>query len=418
MRRDALLRSAPAPGTLASCLVAIVMACTLPGSAGAAAQTPAVPDGSFSGSGEVAERPPETVPADPLGDASARIAAASERIATAGKALDAATATPDRIAALGEAIEAYDAALSLLRGGVSIAASREQAIGVDLSDRRQQVSRLLAALEAMSRTPQPAQALHPQGPVGAARAAAMMSRLTPALQAQADELARELADLRAARRLRIDGEARLQSGLAALTSAQEKLSEAMSRAAPGQPGPDSPSVTMLARDALTLTDLAATLARSGAVSPPAAAPPTGPTPYSWPVDGSVLRHFNEPDAARVRHPGIVVAAAPFSLVTAPAEAIVRYAGPFLEYGYVVVLESDPQTMIVLAGLAQLQVGAGAAVRRGDILGVLGGRALDVEEYVMLPESETGAAGGETLYIEVRRDRGPIDPEPLFAKDNG
>lgn len=376
-------------------LAAIALACALPGAAGAQA----------------------AAAADPLATAAHRIAEASDRIAAAGQALDAATAAPDRIVALGKAIAAYDDALAVLRGGVAEAAAREQAVGVDLSDRRQEISRLLAALETMSRTPQPAQAMHPQGPVGAARAAAMMSHLTPALQAQATKLTGELATLQAARRLRTEGEARLQSGLATLASAQARLSEAISRAAPVEPGPASPSATLLARDSATLTELAAALAKSAAATPPAAAPPTGPTPYAWPVEGTVLRHFNEPDAARVRHPGIVVAATAFALVSAPADAIVRYAGPFLEYGYVVVLEPDPKTMIVLAGLAQLRVETGAPVRRGDLVGVLGGRPLGVEEYVMLPESETGAPGGETLYIEVRRDRGPIDPEPLFAQDN-
>lgn len=386
-------------------IAALALAGSLPVLAGAGAEAAAAP--------AVASEA-----ADPLATAAARIAEASGRIAAAGKALEAAGTAPDQVAALGKAIEAYDAALGALRASVADAAAREQAIGVDLSDRRQQISRLLAALEAMSRTPQPAQAMHPQGPVGAARAAAMMSRLTPALQDQATKLADELATLQSARRLRTEGEASLQSGLTTLAAAQARLSEAMRRAAPGEPGPDSPSATLLARDSASLTELAAALAKSaGASPPPAAGPPAEPASYAWPVDGTVLRHFDEPDAARVRHPGIVVAAQPFALVSAPADALVRYAGPFLEYGYVVVLESDPRTMIVLAGLAQLRVETGASVRRGDLLGVLGGRPLGVEEYVMLPESETGAAGGETLYIEIRRDRGPIDPEPLFAKDN-
>ena len=34
---------------------------------------------------------------------------------------------------------------------------------------------------------------------------------------------------------------------------------------------------------------------------------------------------------------------------------------------------------------------------------------------MLPQSETGAGGGETLYIEIRHGRGPVDPEPWFAE---
>jgi septal ring factor EnvC (AmiA/AmiB activator) len=132
------------------------------------------------------------------------------------------------------------------------------------------------------------------------------------------------------------------------------------------------------------------------------------------VRGEVLRGFDDPDAAGVRRPGLVLRAPPLALVRAPADATVRYAGPFLEYGYVVVLETGPETMVVLAGLAQLQARTGAAVLRGEPLGLLGGRPLDVEEYVMLPQADTGAGGGETLYIEVRQGRGPVDPEPLFG----
>jgi septal ring factor EnvC (AmiA/AmiB activator) len=120
----------------------------------------------------------------------------------------------------------------------------------------------------------------------------------------------------------------------------------------------------------------------------------------------------------VRRPGLIVGTAPLALVTAPADGLVRYAGPFLEYGYVVVLEPDAETMVVLAGLARLQVATGATVRRGDLLGLMGGRPPDVEEYVMLPEAETGAGAGETLYIEVRRGKGPVDPEPLLVGQNG
>ena len=173
----------------------------------------------------------------------------------------------------------------------------------------------------------------------------------------------------------------------------------------------------MARDSETLTELAAALAAAGGPPPaPAAAPPG-----RWPgrSAATVLRGFDEPDAAGVRRPGVVLRAPPLSLVRAPADATVRYAGPFLEYGYVVVLEPAPGTMVVLAGLAQLQARAGAAVRRGEPLGLLGGRPLDVEEYVMLPQSDTGAGGGETLYIEVRQGRGPVDPAaPVRRKGIG
>ena len=107
----------------------------------------------------------------------------------------------------------------------------------------------------------------------------------------------------------------------------------------------------------------------------------------------MLRRYEEPDAAGVRRPGLVLFAPPQSLVRAPADAVVRYAGPFLEYGYVVVLEPDAETMVVLAGLAQLQVRTGATVRRGDLLGLLGGRAPDVKKTV-IPQAGTGAASAK------------------------
>ena len=275
--------------------------------------------------------------------------------------------------------------------------------------RRAEIARLLATLEAASRTPPPAQALHPQGPLGAARAAAMMQRLSPALRAEAAELAAAIADIEAVRRLHGQGTGELEAGLAMLAASQQELAAAMAAAAPM---PESAALVTLARDSETLGQLAAALADAGGAAPAAAAAPG--EPMAWPVQGEVLRGFDEPDAAGVRRPGLVLRAPPLSPVRAPADATVRYAGPFLEYGYVVVLEPAPGTMVVLAGLAQLRAGAGAPVRRGDVLGLLGGRPLDVEEYVMLPQSETGAGGGETLYIEVRQGRGPVDPAPLFA----
>jgi len=35
-----------------------------------------------------------------------------------------------------------------------------------------------------------------------------------------------------------------------------------------------------------------------------------------------------------------------------------------------------------------------------------------------PAPEQGTGPGETLYIEIRQGRGPVDPEPLFQGDNG
>ena len=56
-----------------------------------------------------------------------------------------------------------------------------------------------------------------------------------------------------------------------------------------------------------------------------------------PVQGIVLRRANQPDAAGVARPGIIMATRPGAIVTTPAAATIRYSGPLLEFGNVVIL---------------------------------------------------------------------------------
>lgn len=368
------------------------------------------------GAGLVAVAALGLAPGMPAAGPAETIAEASARITDAASALDAAPDLPpeDRIAALTDAIGAYGQALDTLRGVVLDATAREREIAVTLALRREQIARLLGALQKMERAPPPARGLHPQGPLAAARAAGMMERLRPALQDAARGVAGALGDLEAARLLRDAGKRDLAAGLVELDAARDELRGELEPHAAPRITEDAALAGML-RDTDTLTALAAALAE------PVGAQPAGPRAaraLSLPVAGEVLLGFNAPDAAGVRRPGIVLRAAPLSLVTAPAPGVVRYAGPFLDYGYVVVLEADAQTLVVVAGLAQLRIRSGDTVRQGALLGLLGGRALDVEEYLMLPRAGTGAGMGETLYIEIRHGRSPVDPEPWFARGNG
>ena len=79
-----------------------------------------------------------------------------------------------------------------------------------------------------------------------------------------------------------------------------------------------------------------------------------------PVKGTILRRAGEADAAGITRPGIVIATRPHALVTTPAPATVRYRGPLLDYGNVIILE--PQ-----AGYSACDGGAGCGLwkdRRG------------------------------------------------------
>lgn len=368
-------------------------------------------------------------PADDVAEAAARIERARQGLAAAHR--------PElRVEALSAAITAYQSALAVLRAGVNGASARERELALDLETRRDEIQHLISALEALGRTPPPAQALHPQGPIGAARAAAMLSRLTPDLKAEADALSRDYAEIAAIRELRLSGQRDLATAIAALGAARTELGETLAGQAPAQPrGTEDPEVAMMVRDSDTLSVLAGKLAAEPALKTGQGADEAGMPPLRRPVDGQIIRAYNQPDAAGVKRPGVVLAAPPLSLVSAPADAIVRYAGPFLEYGYVVVLEADDNTLIVLAGMAQVQVTLGEALRAGDLVGLLGGPAFEATEVIAAdsesadaPEQavesddemdvEAGSGAEETLYVEIRHGRGPVDPGPLFAGENG
>lgn len=339
------------------------------------------------------------------------LAEARSQLAAATAALAAARSAPEQTQALVAAVGGSEAALARMRDVILAAAGRDRELALALALRRDEIMRLTAALQGMSRVPPPPPALHPDGPAQAARARAVLARVAPELRDEATELAGVLAEREAARDLRRDGLAELAAGLAALEAARDELADAIP-ALPAQAA--DPALAAAVRGSESLTALAAALAGPEAGE----TPPVAEGSLLWPAAGRLLLGHNAPDGSGARRPGILIGAPARSLVAAPATGRVRYAGPFLEFGYVVVLDTGGGTLVVLAGLAKLNVVTGAEVERGELLGQLGGRALGVEEYVMLPHAETGAGALETIYIEIRHGRGPVDPEPWFGAENG
>jgi septal ring factor EnvC (AmiA/AmiB activator) len=91
-----------------------------------------------------------------------------------------------------------------------------------------------------------------------------------------------------------------------------------------------------------------------------------------PVLGTLLRRPDEADAAGVRRPGVTLATRPAALVTAPWPATIRYRGPLLDYGNVMILEPGDGYLLVLAGLGTVYGEVGEVVAAGAPLGLMGG----------------------------------------------
>lgn len=343
---------------------------------------------------------------------------AAEALSTAAAGLNTADSARDRVKALSETVRAYEAGLSAMRDGLRGATIRERVIRLEFENRRDQLSRLLGILQTLERASTPMLLIHPTGPVGTARSGMMMSEVTPALQRQAQELRSQMEELQALRELQTTAEEKLRLGLAGVQQARVELSQAIAdRTDLPQRLTDDPVKTQILADGATSLEM---FAGSIGVLPPE----TGATkaiPFEkmrgtlpLPVDGTVLRRFNEVDAAGLQRPGLVIAARPLALVSTPAAATIRYAGAFLDYGNVIILEPQAGYLLVIAGLNEVYGEIGHVVDQNAPVGLLGGNPAGAQEFLIEASDGGSAIAQETLYIELRHNGEPVDPEVWFA----
>jgi septal ring factor EnvC (AmiA/AmiB activator) len=130
----------------------------------------------------------------------------------------------------------------------------------------------------------------------------------------------------------------------------------------------------------------------------------------------VIRGFDEADAAGIRRPGLLVATRPRALVTSPWPSTVRYAGPLLDYGNVIILEPQNGYLLVLGGLAEVYGRTGEVVDAGVPVGMMGGDEPDAGTILVETSSGGGQRRTETLYMELRVDQEPQDPVSWFIAD--
>jgi murein hydrolase activator len=338
---------------------------------------------------------------------------ASTALAEAVTALDAATEARDRVQALSQTIRAYEAGLAALRGALREAALREATLTRAFEAKRDGIGRLLGVLATMEANPGPLLLLHPEGALGTARSGMILADVTPALQSEALALKAELQELADLRALQLSAGEVLERGLATAQAARTALSQAISDRTdlPRRFTEDPEVLRGLLESADTLDAFAAGL------SPDA----TGGTSFAdqkgklpLPALGKVLRRPNEADAAGVRRPGVTLATQTRALVTAPWPATIRYRGPLLDYGNVMILEPGDGYLLVLAGLDVLYGEVGEVVPADAPLGLMGGPATASAEFVTLAPDGSGGRDTETLYMELRQGALPVDPQEWFV----
>ena len=95
--------------------------------------------------------------------------------------------------------------------------------------------------------------------------------------------------------------------------------------------------------------------------------------------------------------GLVYQTRQNSYVSSPVHGQVVYAGDFRGYKQIIIIAHDNEYHTLLTGMAQVNVSVGQTVLAGEPMGIMG------------PKST------EYLYLELRKNGKPINPERWLVK---
>ncbi|EJC81828.1 membrane-bound metallopeptidase [Rhizobium leguminosarum bv. trifolii WSM2297] len=335
---------------------------------------------------------------------------------------------------------------------------KQDGIRRSLHERRGLLAEVLAALQRMGRNPPPALLVTPDDALASVRSAILLGAVVPGIRKETDKLAADLASLAALQTASaaekagltatmtngIEEERRMdlllaendklsRSNAADLT-AEKKRSEELAGKATSLEGLVASMESEIAsvRDAAAaarqaeenrklMTDeqraQAKALADSGVPDKNRIAPayPFGElkAKLEVPVAGDILRQFGDADGTGHEAMGMTIATNPETVVTAPADGLVVFAGAFRSYGQMIILDTGDGYHLVLSGMDTINTRQGKFVFSGEPLAVMGAKRVASATALALETDRP------TLYIEFRKDGKPVDSRPWWtAKDTG
>jgi murein hydrolase activator len=310
------------------------------------------------------------------------------------------------------------------------ARASENAIRTSLNHRRGLIALVLAALQRMGQKPPPAVLVDPRDMLAAIRTSMLLGAVLPEMRQEIESLNSDLVDLMHARDAVAAEKAALQSDLAALATQRKQLSaeidarQAAEDQAQRSLTDETAHAQELARQASDLKDLITNMERSGGAKQGeqlAAVPqdlsrvaPSRPFAQlrgavQWPVAGSLIKDYGEPDGFGSVESGVSFATLPGAVVTAPADGWVAYSGPYRTYGQLLILNAGGGYYLVMAGMDRINVEVGQFVVAGEPVALMGDRSTKTAATIAV------GAAQPVLYVEFRKDGATIDPDPWWVK---
>lgn len=326
----------------------------------------------------------------------------------------------------------------------------EREIRSRLDSEDSQIASLLSALQRIGKNPPPALIIDPSDAVNAARSASLLSAVLPQMRDRAKSFSDDLNMLVATRQGVETEKSILSSRLETLQEEQLRIA-ALAEARKVTLGRSETELAkereiaaQLAAEATSLSDLVDALrTRIGAVDQALSASRrtrsnttnvaftpaqvdiaqanTGRTEPALPISsikgqltpptpGLPVIGFNKDDGYGGTSKGEYVLTRGDAPVVTPADGWVIYAGPYLNYDHIIILDAGEDFIILLAGMAQTNVELGQFVLQGEPVGTMAsqtfGRAHATNAGISQP----------TLYIEMRLRNQPLDPSSWWQRD--
>lgn len=316
--------------------------------------------------------------------------------------------------------------------------TREEANLLDrLTADRETLIDILAAIQRIESQTPPAVLAAPDDAAEAARAAALMAEVAPALRERADQIADQLTRLRDVRASIEAEQTTLNTAERTLSSQRLELEVLIAERQALEARRRNEAVAYLeasstaGQRARSIRSLIGELSRMAEVMPtlnPRRQPPEtgipGPRPrpprdlvsarvpnapletlrfadargrLRPPASGEIVREFGEVAEDGTASEGIFIRTRPRAQVVSPFDGRVEFAGPFNTYGGLLILNVGDGYYVVLAGMSVTYASVGQSVLAGEPVGAMSENAQPAPD----------------LYLELRRNDDAIDPGPWF-----
>lgn len=336
--------------------------------------------------------------------------------------------------------------LSAIEGRLGPLVLRERNLKESLTNRRQEIGDVLAALQRAGRRPPPALLVSPEDALTAVRSAIMLGAIVPQMRERAERLASELAELVQLRNSIAAERTRLSTELTTLANDRQRMASLIEERQKSQLEAERSLererqiAREMAQQVDNLNDLVARLEQGvesanraaraaekatvdqkgesrpdfAALRDPGRLSPAIPFAAArgllpLPVSGVRIRSFGAPDHFGGTERGMSIATRAGAQVTSPSDGWVVYAGPFRTYGQLLILNAGDGYHIVLAGMERISVDIGQFVLTGEPVAVMGSGSSQIAAAGPVGTSQP------VLYVEFRKDGTPVDPGPWWVK---